>query len=224
MTYTRSNEPYSVVVGVDFRPSCEAAIFEALRIAGDHPNSEVHAVHVLDPHHGSPLRSVRIQQQAFELAEVPDRLRVYVMEHASSLPRAGNTSLGVHVRFGKPAAGLIQMAADVHADLIVVGTHGRERHARLHLGSVAEELVRTAPCPVLVSRPLDYAGLTRSETVEPPCPDCVAVRQRTGGEQWWCDRHERERAQLHTYSSVSPVRWTLGPADVHGPGTHSAEL
>jgi nucleotide-binding universal stress UspA family protein len=40
-------------------------------------------------------------------------------------------------------------ARDLHADLIIVGTHGRGPMAHLLMGSVAERVVRTAPCPVL---------------------------------------------------------------------------
>jgi nucleotide-binding universal stress UspA family protein len=45
------------------------------------------------------------------------------------------------------------MAADVGADVIVVGSHGRGAIERLLLGSVSEQVVRHAPCPVLVVRP-----------------------------------------------------------------------
>jgi nucleotide-binding universal stress UspA family protein len=43
-------------------------------------------------------------------------------------------------------------ATDTHADLIVMGTHGRHGVSRALIGSVAEKVVRTAPCPVLTVR------------------------------------------------------------------------
>jgi len=46
-----------------------------------------------------------------------------------------------------------QTAKEVHADLIVMGTHGRRGITRALLGSVTENVVRTAPCPVLTVRP-----------------------------------------------------------------------
>lgn len=50
------------------------------------------------------------------------------------------------------AAGILQTARDVEADLIVVGSHGRTGIARLMLGSVASKVVAESPVPVLVAR------------------------------------------------------------------------
>jgi nucleotide-binding universal stress UspA family protein len=50
---------------------------------------------------------------------------------------------------GNPAEEIIHIADDRHCDLIVMGTHGRTGLSRLLMGSVAEEVVRKAPCPVL---------------------------------------------------------------------------
>ncbi len=48
-----------------------------------------------------------------------------------------------------PALTIVTYAKDVNADLIIMGTHGRGAMAHLLMGSVAERVVRTAPCPVL---------------------------------------------------------------------------
>ena len=50
---------------------------------------------------------------------------------------------------GDPATGILQIAQEVGCDLIVMGTHGRTGLGRLLLGSVAEKVLRKAPCPVL---------------------------------------------------------------------------
>jgi len=55
-----------------------------------------------------------------------------------------------------PALEIVGYAKDMHADLIVIGTHGRTGVSRLIMGSVAEHVVRTAPCPVLVVRPSEH--------------------------------------------------------------------
>jgi nucleotide-binding universal stress UspA family protein len=50
------------------------------------------------------------------------------------------------------AAAIVQYATETAIDLIIVGTHGRGAVAHLLMGSVAERVVRTAPCPVLTVR------------------------------------------------------------------------
>ena len=57
------------------------------------------------------------------------------------------------VRIGAPAAEIVAAAAELKADLLCIGTHGRTGLAHFLLGSVAERIVRHAPCPVLTVRP-----------------------------------------------------------------------
>lgn len=59
----------------------------------------------------------------------------------------------VEVRIGSPAAEIVAAASDLKADLLCIGTHGRTGLAHFFLGSVAEKIVREAPCPVLTVRP-----------------------------------------------------------------------
>ncbi len=56
------------------------------------------------------------------------------------------------ISFGVPFAEIIKAAKDYDIDLIVMGTHGRGAVAHLIIGSVAERVVRKAPCPVLTVR------------------------------------------------------------------------
>jgi nucleotide-binding universal stress UspA family protein len=67
--------------------------------------------------------------------------------------RLAGKSVESAVVVGTPAEELVRWADDHRADLLVVGTHGRKGLPRLVLGSVAERVVRAAPCPVLVARP-----------------------------------------------------------------------
>jgi universal stress protein A len=56
------------------------------------------------------------------------------------------------VRPGSPAAEIVRYAEDEDIDLIVMGTHGRGFMGHMMMGSVAEKVVRTGPCPVLTVR------------------------------------------------------------------------
>lgn len=68
---------------------------------------------------------------------------------------------------GNPSAVISQYASDQEIDLIVMGTHGRTGLSHLTMGSVAEHIVREAPCPVLVLGPRDgeSASLKRAAEV-----------------------------------------------------------
>ena len=58
----------------------------------------------------------------------------------------------VVVTSNMPAMAIVQYSKDQNVDLIIMGTHGRGAVAHLLMGSVAEKVVRTAPCPVLTVR------------------------------------------------------------------------
>ncbi|MHB1426609.1 MAG: universal stress protein [Gemmataceae bacterium] len=55
---------------------------------------------------------------------------------------------------GDPVDMILRAAEETHSDVIVMGTHGRTALARLLLGSVAEQVMRKAPCPVLTAKPV----------------------------------------------------------------------
>lgn len=80
-----------------------------------------------------------------------------------SAKEAESLQIECAIRLGLPADEIVRYALDHAADLIVMGTHGREGVDRLFLGSVAETVVRRAPCPVL--------------TVHHPERVCVPVRE-----------------------------------------------
>lgn len=60
-----------------------------------------------------------------------------------------NISADAEILYGDAVGGIIDYASDVNADLIVMATHGRTGVSHVLLGSVAEQVVRKAPCPVL---------------------------------------------------------------------------
>jgi nucleotide-binding universal stress UspA family protein len=61
----------------------------------------------------------------------------------------------VRVEVGDAREVIDNVAEKIGADLIAMGTHGRRGVKRMLLGSVAESVVRSAPCPVLTIRPSD---------------------------------------------------------------------
>jgi len=63
---------------------------------------------------------------------------------------AGDVALETVILEGKPAAEIVRYAREKEIDLIVIGTQGKRGIERILLGSVAESIIRTAPCKVLV--------------------------------------------------------------------------
>ncbi len=70
----------------------------------------------------------------------------------AALADAGATGCQTHVLMGSPATRLVEFANERGCDLVVIPSHGRHGLERWLMGSVAERVVRLAPCPVLVLR------------------------------------------------------------------------
>jgi hypothetical protein len=128
-------------------------------------------------------------------------LNAHVQAVAREVPGSEVVLARIHTRIGPPADAILQLAVDVGAELIVVGTHGRRGVRKLLLGSVAEQLIQAGHCPILVAHPRDFSGLAHSDTVEPLCEDCAAARAASDGKQLWCEFHARPHIRPHGYSS-----------------------
>lgn len=66
------------------------------------------------------------------------------------LPSESGIVVEHHLTVGDPVSEIVELASRKRCDLIVMGTHGRSGLSRLILGSVAEQVLRKAPCPVLM--------------------------------------------------------------------------
>lgn len=80
------------------------------------------------------------------------RMKQILEQEAETLKKEG-ISVDTVVRTGNPADEIVSLARSEKADLVVMTTHGRRGFMRFMLGSVAEKVVRTSPCSVLVVRP-----------------------------------------------------------------------
>jgi nucleotide-binding universal stress UspA family protein len=69
------------------------------------------------------------------------------------------------MRLGTPWEEIVRHAEEHDIDLIVMGTHGRQGLARVLLGSVAETVLRKAPCPVLTVHHPEHKFVTRAEAI-----------------------------------------------------------
>jgi nucleotide-binding universal stress UspA family protein len=146
-----------VLVAID---KGEAAL-EALRQARSLAHglgAELAAVHVLPVVHDLsllfPEKALSLAADAsVEAATARSELEQYVRE------RLGLELGNVFVERGTPYAEVVRRAEAWNADYLVVGSHGRGGLSRMILGSVAERVVRHAPCSALVARPVAQPGL-----------------------------------------------------------------
>ena len=205
-----------VVVGVDFSETSDLATDGALGIAASGA-SQLHALHVIPPW-SLPLAtelggSVAVQQIELRVEQAGERLRRHVESRVGHLAAEQRSRLRqpvlTYVRVGPAADCLAVLAAEVDADLVVVGTRGRRGMSRLLLGSVAESTARLVQCPVLAMRPKRHhvdALTLRVPEIEPPCPRCVRTRLDTRGVRMWCDQHQEHHQARHHYFQQDRVQ------------------
>jgi nucleotide-binding universal stress UspA family protein len=165
---------YRIVVGMDLEVEGDVALTEALVLASAVPNSEIHPVYAIA---GDPAVQMKaLDAMARHLTEAMEALRKRVEDVATNLGALQRTRL--HVRFGNAAEVIHQVAVDCDADLIVVGTHGRNYAERLLLGSVSSALLKIARLPVLVARIKDFGGLEKTLVPDAPQPGEELHRDR----------------------------------------------
>ncbi|MFZ5897056.1 MAG: universal stress protein [Myxococcota bacterium] len=207
-----NSKPYVIVVGVDFSESGDIALEAAFQMADERYPADVHVVNVMPVY----VPSLEAEGQAWGTTGAPSvgeaalRLRSYVeqrlVEHQNNGVRRAPSRVVTHVRTDSAAHEVAQLAADVEADIVVVGTHGRRGISRLLLGSTAESTVRLAPCPVLVARPkATPVAEPLQPMIEPPCPRCVETRIASNGAEFWCEQHREHHGQRHTYHQSDRV-------------------
>jgi len=135
--------PKHILVPIDFSPSSEEALDYACELAGK-LGAVVHLVNALGPVGELPLSQQMLDELAGEHERGLDELMARRRRVAAFGPRI--------VEAADPRDLILAAAARVDADLIVMGTHGRRGLSRFVLGSVAEDVVRRSPCPVLAVR------------------------------------------------------------------------
>jgi nucleotide-binding universal stress UspA family protein len=139
-----------ILCPLDFSENAQEALQYAIHLMLKDDDAVLYLVHIVDSRvfdysgpiyeQEVPLMKVELDQSTREqlekklLAEVPEEIQ----------NRVETTIL-----FGVPFLEIIMAARDKNIDLIVIGTHGRTGLAHMIIGSVAEKVVRKAPCPVL---------------------------------------------------------------------------
>ena len=136
-----------ILVPTDFSASADAALAYALKLA-DQVGAAVRLVHVFeDPDAVSIYSEVYVPMPPEMRAQLLDSIRRQLTARTTA---SGHGNVTTEVLNGAAAKAIVEGATDNQCDLIVMGTHGRHGMAHVLMGSVAERVVRTAACPVLV--------------------------------------------------------------------------
>jgi nucleotide-binding universal stress UspA family protein len=179
---------YRIVVGVDLSEYADIVIEHALDQAARHDAPDLHLLTVRERR--KPSNDV-VARTLWE--------RVYpALETFNRWGREWRARL--HVRRGKPDEQIAQLAAEIRGDLIVVGQFGLH-HPRGSDRSVANRVLRAAVCPTLVLGMPDALDTKQ-------CPMCVATREDTDGERWFCARHVAPDRVEHVMTPMTT--WTGG--------------
>ena len=145
----------TILVPTDFSEASEAALSYAKALA-EAFSSSLHLVHVMEDllaHAWAAEVYVASMPSLREEIEKEATERLGAMLTDEERQRLHVTTA---IIAGNPFLEIIRYARAQSADLIVLGTHGRGPIAHMLLGSVAEKVVRKAPCPVLTVRPAKH--------------------------------------------------------------------
>ncbi len=135
-----------VLVPLDLSPLSEQAVSLVTETLGP-ADFQVHLLHVVEP---LAHRNVAPHEV---ISVVEPKAQRHLREVAQPLLEHG-FRVTTEVRSGKPSEVIAQVARELQADLIAMTTHGRSGWHRVLLGSVAEQLIRTSPVPLLLIRPV----------------------------------------------------------------------
>jgi universal stress protein A len=158
----------SVLVATDFGETSRSALEYGRNLARAF-GAKLHVLHVaarVAPMSAAEFDPTNVADLQAEIIEDANRqLNLLLTDNDRRQLQARAMVLGST----SPAAAIVDYAKETHVDIIIVGTHGRGGISHLLMGSVAEHVVRNAPCPVLVVRPNEHEFIL---------PDPVSVAAR----------------------------------------------
>ena len=137
-----------ILVPVDFSEYSGPALRQAGRLA-DLYDAQIDVLHVVREF-GFP-KVYGVHSMPFTLGEVKDRSHEAMQSMIKQTGCEARVN-ALHVRIGYPSLDILDFAEEQDTDLIVITTHGRTGLSHVMMGSVAEKVVRLAPCPVVTYR------------------------------------------------------------------------
>ncbi|MEO8482473.1 MAG: universal stress protein [Acidobacteriota bacterium] len=142
----------NILVATDFSAPSEAALLYGRNFARQ-SSATLHLLHVVDDVASRVMPMTGAMPNVGQMqVELDEAARKDVEALLGEDDRRELNARAVLLTSAAPAQSIVAYARDAAIDLIIIGTHGRTGLANLFLGSVAQHVVRMAPCPVLTVR------------------------------------------------------------------------
>jgi nucleotide-binding universal stress UspA family protein len=161
MTEKITDFPTRILVAVDGSEDAAFAARTALNLANK-TGSELHVVCVEEmPRFFPTSQSTSFEgQMDLEFEEFKEKMRQHAQADASQcleeqvqkIKEAGGQIAQAHAKFGEPYVEIVNLAEELDAGIVVVGSRGESRVRKALLGSISDSVIRHAHCPVLVVR------------------------------------------------------------------------
>jgi len=179
---------YRIVVGIDLSEYSEIVIEHALDQAARHDAPELHFLTVCERrNHSTEECKKALWEQVYPELEAFNR-------HGT------DWRARLHVRRGKAEVEIAELAAEIRANLIVIGQFGLHT-SRASDKNLPNRVLQQAVCPTLV------VGFPAAVDT-PQCPLCAAVREDTEGQRWFCSQHTGDHGRDHFVSPMTT--WSGG--------------
>ena len=152
----------TILFATDFSPPSQVAFEVAAALARDY-RARMIVIHVVEP------TTMGFSEYAAYVGPEEDKGAAMTRLQAIKAP-SPTVTIEYRLLEGDPATVIAESAEETDADLVVMGTHGRTGFTRFIMGSVAEDVLRRAPCPVLTVR-----GAAEVHAEEPAVRETAAV-------------------------------------------------
>lgn len=147
-----------ILCATDFSAPSKRAVDAALEVTRRFGATKLHLLHVDETIERFAAATDAEARFALEYARLQDEARALIESLAKDCADRSGLEVKPEFRVGSAYLEVVTYATEIHADLIIVGTHGRTGLKRAIMGSVAERVVRHAPCSVLTVKTELNAG------------------------------------------------------------------
>lgn len=145
-------KPKHILAPSDFSHHSEAAIKSAFELA-EQFGATLHLVHVLaEPVSAIAPEPMIVASQPPEFYQESETACINALQQVADKFNAGQVKVQKAALWGSPVESVLEYASRNPIDLIMISTHGRTGLSHILMGSVAESIIRNAPCPVLTYR------------------------------------------------------------------------